>query len=790
MDLNLKRIKQLNKVQIYKMIFPLISKFYDAYDYLDITSEEFSEIVLDEIEKSISEFDESVTYKKFIKNKLKKRFDRKVYNDLNNPEKVVIIINNFTKKRFTNLSNVNDCISYFSILDDFLKQYNYILEPDMIIKLIKNDNPLYLMTETIFKKYKNPILFGKAEKLFDNDTLVSFIEVYCMVNNIEIQEENNEDEFDIDKDNKYFERDILSTYLREIGSYKQLTTEQERDLLLKIKNGDENAKELFIQSNLKLVVNVAKKFQDRGMSLLDLVQEGNIGLMKAIEYFDLSRNLKFSTYAFAYIKGYINRAINEKGRAIRIPVHVLEKRNMYIKAINDLTIELNRTPSNEEIAKKMGVRVDTVNILQESQFDITSLNEKVSDDSDTEVKDLLVLNKNSLSYVEDDYDSVDLKDQVQDLLEKCNLSRQAVEVLIKRYGLDGNEPMTLEEIGQLYNVTRERIRQIETKALMIIRRSVYAKKLVIFTEDPDKSLENLEYFRQRYRETGDWSRSYNDEVNKKDKNKVEDSADMKKEKNAKSVENAPKIRCKTVYELMGDYPKEKVDEAIKQLSSFRYDILMKRHGGDLENPTFTELNKKEKNLYYAVIIPRLRKILLNSNVPVTHDDSIEAKDENLSDVKEVGEAVTVPNIKDNEAVIESSNNESIASKDDEQITTTPVSLPEVENQENRVEEVEESKTFSKEEYSSILKLLRTPTFEQMLKTLSIKEAIIISLKLGYVDDKYFSTESIAQFLGIDNQEVIETTKKVLMLYRDNINSFIDTAINAISDDNKLIMNKK
>lgn len=787
MDLNLKRIKQLNKVQIYKMIFPLISKFYDAYDYLDITSEEFSEIVLDEIEKSISEFDESVTYKKFIKNKLKKRFDRKVYNDLNNPEKVVIIINNFTKKRFTNLSNVNDCISYFSILDDFLKQYNYILEPDMIIKLIKNDNPLYLMTETIFKKYKNPILFGKAEKLFDNDTLVSFIEVYCMVNNIEIQEENNEDEFDIDKDNKYFERDILSTYLREIGSYKQLTTEQERDLLLKIKNGDENAKELFIQSNLKLVVNVAKKFQDRGMSLLDLVQEGNIGLMKAIEYFDLSRNLKFSTYAFAYIKGYINRAINEKGRAIRIPVHVLEKRNMYIKAINDLTIELNRTPSNEEIAKKMGVRVDTVNILQESQFDITSLNEKVSDDSDTEVKDLLVLNKNSLSYVEDDYDSVDLKDQVQDLLEKCNLSRQAVEVLIKRYGLDGNEPMTLEEIGQLYNVTRERIRQIETKALMIIRRSVYAKKLVIFTEDPDKSLENLEYFRQRYRETGDWSRSYNDEVNKKDKNKVEDSADMKKEKNAK---NAPKIRCKTVYELMGDYPRGRVDEAIKQLSSFHYDILMKRHGGDLENPTFTELNKKEKNLYYAVIIPRLRKILLNSNVPVTHDDSIEAKDENLSDVKEVGEAVTVPNIKDNEAVIESSNNESIASKDDEQITTTPVSLPEVENQENRVEEVEESKTFSKEEYSSILKLLRTPTFEQMLKTLSIKEAIIISLKLGYVDDKYFSTESIAQFLGIDNQEVIETTKKVLMLYRDNIYNFIDTAINAVSYDNKLTMDKK
>lgn len=749
MDLNLKRIKQLNKVQIYKMIFPLISKFYDAYDYLDITSEEFSDIILDEIEKSISEFDESVTYKKFIKNKLKKRFDRKIYNDLNNPEKVVIIINNFTKKRFTNLSNVNDCISYFSILDDFLKQYNYILEPDMIIKLIKNDNPLYLMTETIFKKYKNPILFGKAEKLFDNDTLVSFIEVYCMVNNIEIQEENNEDEFDIDKDNKYFERDILSTYLREIGSYKQLTTEQERDLLLKIKNGDENAKELFIQSNLKLVVNVAKKFQDRGMSLLDLVQEGNIGLMKAIEYFDLSRNLKFSTYAFAYIKGYINRAINDKGRTIRIPVNILEKRNMYIKVINDLTIELNRTPSNKEIAKKMGVRVDTVNILQESQFDITSLNEKVSDDSDTEVKDLLVLNENSLSYVEDDYDSVDLKDQVQDLLEKCNLSRQAVEVLIKRYGLDGNEPMTLEEIGQLYNVTRERIRQIETKSLMIIRRSVYAKKLVIFTEDPDKSLENLEYFRQRYRETGDWSRSYNDEVNKKNKNKVEDRADMKKEKNAK---NAPKIRCKTVYELMGDYPRERVDEAIKQLSSFHYDILMKRHGGDLENPTFSEVSKKEKNLYYAVIIPKLRKILLNSNV------------------KEVGEETTEDNIKDNDVVIESS-----------------VSLPEVENQESRVEE---SKTFSKEEYSNILKLLRTPTFEQMLKTLSIKEAIIISLKLGYVDDKYFSTESIAQFLGIDNQEVIETTKKVLMLYRDNINSFIDTAINAVSDDNKLIMDKK
>ncbi len=180
-------------------------------------------------------------------------------------------------------------------------------------------------------------------------------------------------------------------------------------------------------------------------------------------------------------------------------------------------------------------------------------------------------------------------------------------------------------------------------------------------------------------------------------------------------------------------------------------FLMKRHGGDLENPTFSELNKKEMNLYYAVIIPKLKKILLYSNV------------------KEVGEETTEDNIKDNDAVIEPS-----------------VSLPEVENQESRVEE---SKTFSKEEYSNILKLFRTPTFEQMLKTLSIKEAIIISLKLGYVDDKYFSTESIAQFLGIDNQEVIETTKKVLMLYRDNINSFIDTAINAVSNDNKLIMNK-
>ena len=783
MEITIDTINKLSIDDVYNILSPLFNKTYKKFSFVSMTEEEYDLIVRKTILESISTYDGSGDYKKYILRRISKNILTKIQEDINDPSKAFNIINGYINQEFSKNIDYDNAINSFNKLESFLELCNFILSTDIIEKLVSKNTLIMKLLNAIFEMDRDEIVNGKFDESY-SELIISFIEIYCKKNNIKIKEvELKYEDFGV-----FASQDSTSIYLKEIQNYGRYSKEEELEIITRIKNGDIKARNEFLEQNLRLVVSIAKKYQGRNIPLIDLIQEGNIGLIKAIEYFDLSRNLKFSTYAFAYIKGYINRAINEKGRAIRIPVHVLEKRNMYIKAINDLTIELNRTPSNEEIAKKMGVRVDTVNILQESQFDITSLNEKVSDDSDTEFKDLLVLNENSLSYVEDDYDSVDLKDQVQDLLEKCNLSRQAVEVLTKRYGLDGNEPMTLEEIGQLYNVTRERIRQVETKALMIIRRSVYAKKLVIFTEDPDKSLENLEYFRQRYRETGDWSRSYNDEVNKKDKNKMEDSADMKKEKNAKNIENAPKIRCKTVYELMGDYPKEKVDEVIKQLSSLHYDILMKRHGGDLENPTFTELNKKEKNLYYAVIIPRLRKILLNSNVPVTHDDSIEAKDENLSDVKEVGEAVTVPNIKDNEAVIESSNNESIASKDDEQSTTTTVSsLPEVKNQEGRVED---SKTFSKEEYSSILKLLRTPTFEQMLKTLSIKEAIIISLKLGYVDDKYFSTESIAQFLGIDNQEVIETTKKVLMLYRDNINSFIDTAINAVSDDNKLTMDKK
>ena len=272
--------------------------------------------------------------------------------------------------------------------------------------------------------------------------------------------------------------DPVKMYLKEIGTIDLLTKEEEVELAKRIEQGDELAKRELAESNLRLVVSVAKKYIGRGMSFLDLIQEGNVGLMKAVEKFDYTKGYKFSTYATWWIRQAVTRSIADQGRTIRVPVHMIENINKLVRIQRHLVSELGREPTPEEIAELMNMEVDKVeNIMKIAQKPV-SLETPIGEEEDTELG----------SFIEDDLvetpdeaaTHVMLKEQLLEVLD--TLSDREEKVLRLRFGMDDGRARTLEEVGKVFSVTRERIRQIEAKAIRKLKHPSRSKKLKDFLE--------------------------------------------------------------------------------------------------------------------------------------------------------------------------------------------------------------------------------------------------------------------------------------------------------------------
>ena len=267
--------------------------------------------------------------------------------------------------------------------------------------------------------------------------------------------------------------DSVRMYLREIGQFPLLSSEEEIELAKRIEQGDERARKKMVESNLRLVVSIAKKHIGRGLSFLDLIQEGNIGLLKAVSKYDWRKGYKFSTYATWWIRQAITRAIADQARTIRIPVHMVETINKLIKVQRRLVQELGREPVPEEIAAEMGIPVEKVNhILQISQ-DTVSLEKTVGDEEDSELIDF-IKDESTLS-PEESANYYLLKEHIQEAL--VYLTPQEQKILKMRFGLEDGKTHTLEEVGAEFGVTRERIRQIEAKALQKLKKHRGVKKL-------------------------------------------------------------------------------------------------------------------------------------------------------------------------------------------------------------------------------------------------------------------------------------------------------------------------
>lgn len=291
------------------------------------------------------------------------------------------------------------------------------------------------------------------------------------------EEELSEEDLEITADNvDQFADDSVKMYLREIGKIPLLTAEEELDLAQKAAKGNKKAKDKMVEANMRLVVSIAKRYSGRGLDFLDLIQEGNTGLLRAVEKFDPEKGFKFSTYATWWIRQAITRAIADQARTIRIPVHMVETINKVLRASRKLTAELNREPTIEEIAKEMDMDVDKVDYVMRIKQDIASLDASVGKDGDDEDSVLgdFVEDEDRIS-PEDSAANQMLKEQLADII--STLSEREQKIIKLRFGIGGGRPHTLEEVGAEFSVTRERIRQIEAKALSKLRKNKDTKKL-------------------------------------------------------------------------------------------------------------------------------------------------------------------------------------------------------------------------------------------------------------------------------------------------------------------------
>ncbi|MDD7213731.1 MAG: RNA polymerase sigma factor RpoD, partial [Clostridia bacterium] len=272
--------------------------------------------------------------------------------------------------------------------------------------------------------------------------------------------------------------DHVNMYLKDIGKVPLLSADDEIELARKMMDGDEDAKRELSIANLRLVVSIAKRYVGRGMQFLDLIQEGNLGLMKAVEKFDYQKGFKFSTYATWWIRQAITRAIADQARTIRIPVHMVETINKVLRVQRQLMQEFGREPTPEEIAKEMGIPEQRVVEIQKISQDPVSLETPIGEEEDSHLGDFI--EDEQAPAPTDAVASSLLKEQLIHVLD--TLTPREEKVLRLRYGIDDGKPRTLEEVGKEFNVTRERIRQIEAKALRKLRHPSRSKKLKEFID--------------------------------------------------------------------------------------------------------------------------------------------------------------------------------------------------------------------------------------------------------------------------------------------------------------------
>lgn len=692
------QIKKLNTKEIIKSLTVEINKIYSSISYIGMNKTVFYELVQKEITKSKKDYSGNIDYIEYIKNKIQQELIKQIIKMLADTDAAVQIINNYTNLYLSDDITYSNAIKNLYKLDKLFETYNYIPSPDVLLKLLDSNQIIFSSVTIIFNKYKNVIISGNLEKVFDTTTIIQLVEAYCIMNDIEIKEEPENKE---EADNDYMTVDDVKIYLQEISKIPLLTPEEEKYLAQRISQGDMTAREKFIESNLRLVVKIAKKYVDRGLAFLDLIQEGNTGLIIAADRFDVKRNTKFSTYATSWIRQAITRAITDKGRNIRIPSRLYYKIGKYRKIEGILENELHRKPTTKEIAKRMCITETQAENIAAWQNDTLSMNYTPTDDEDNKLEEII-------SSQDDGPETIaftnDMQKEVRQILDECSsLTPNERTVIIKRFGLENNISLTLEETGKIIGVSRERTRQIEEKALTKLRSFSKTRRLATYIKYSDKSLEVL-----------------NDSPKK-------DSSKSSKTSKSNSI-NSSTRKLPTIYDYFKYNTKEQLNSVISQLPIEEQHLVRLRFGNDLNNPSVSELNGEDKIRFYQIVVPRMKRMLIEEDEKILASNPVEEFQPPLSKLL-VAEGY-------NQLIVKDQYNEEITDQD----------------------------------YNKVLVLLKTPEFIKLTRIINIQQTIIIILKLGYIDNKHFSNKVIANFLKIDEEQVeynIQRSINVLRVYYEN-----------------------
>lgn len=714
MEKNIDEIKNMTQHQLETLLNPFIEKERLKYNYINLPQSIYlSE--LKEIEDTMDFSDGEIDIESMIKNCSK----RYIADMLEEEKKFPKIVNNFIKKNIKPQNKYQDNIISFEKIVNFFHDFDCFPPPNLLIELINKNDTLNKILQDVVENNLEILQKYDIDSKFSDDISKNFIELYCLKNNIEIKKDDDiqeEDytEFITDITNTVYTDDSVKMYLQEIHK-PILTKEQEKSLALRIRNGDEKAKELFIERNLRLVIKVARKYTGHGISFLDLIQEGNLGLIKAVDKFDVTKGYKFSTYATCWIRQSIQRSLGNKSRNIRLPVHLYEKVKKYELLKKELSLKFNREPTFEELSKKMRVSIDTIYKYERLEHDTISLNMIVGDE-DSELEDFISLSTES---IDNQFIEENLKDVIENLLKNSNLTTKEIDILKLRFGIGTNEPKTLEETGKIYGVSRERIRQIQEKALKKIRRSYNVKELAIYMDNPKEAQKNIDRYRLKYQQHS------LQKIKLKDRKESELKMEMQEKTKRKSKDN--------LYEYFSDYSKPEVSKVISRLDEDELELLHKRYGDNLLEPVKNDIDADEKKVIISNIIPRIQRMLEGKKIRRRKN-----------------------NQKPQSTIVE----------------------------EKTEETVQPQNSLNKEDYKQILGIFHNPEFLEMTKKKPLDECLIMSLKLGYFQEKCFSTDAIADFLDVDKEYVINVTKQGLNSYKEKLNQMIDEAIIKETSDNK------
>ena len=434
----------------------LINRLLIRYNYLDLTRNELLSILN---ENGIDLSDNS----KF--EDIDEVFTNLTKEIVSDNDRAMYVINKYMDANFVSIHSYGDAVLCLKKLRTFAEKVE--IDPDILVIVMKENIKLTDIFRIIVDNNLNAIKAGNFEAIFDDSIMNTMVQIYCEYNNIDFDKKATNNV--VSNDELVFTKEMDSSYrlyLREISEIPMLTESEEKEIGLKMLNGDATAYQLFVNSNLRLVVSIAKRYVGRGLNTMDLIQEGNMGLMKAAKKFDVTKGYRFSTYATWWIRQAITRAIFEQTRNIKISISSQPKLTKLNKLIEEFNKSEKRDPSIEEIALGLGISQKEALSLYLTYNDTISLNDKIGESENAELIDALLSEDDS---VEDEVYKQMLPIYFKEALKHANISDRDKEILRYKFGLDDGEFKTLEVVGDKYNITRERVRQIINRSLHRLR---------------------------------------------------------------------------------------------------------------------------------------------------------------------------------------------------------------------------------------------------------------------------------------------------------------------------------